>query len=71
MPTARRGREDEVEVAALLGIALTEERRSELSVSKALLTGCPDYRVLVGAGEPVQPEDKRLEAWGLKPLAQH
>jgi hypothetical protein len=54
------GGEDEVEVAAVLEIARTEERRSELSVGKDPLADCLGDRGLASPGEPVQPEDRRL-----------
>ena len=54
------GGEDEVQVAAVLEVAGTEERRSELTVSKDPLADCLGDRGLAGPGEPVQPEDGRL-----------
>ena len=54
------GGEDEVQIAAVLEIAGTEERRSELTVSEDTLADRLGDRRLAGPGEPVQPEDRRL-----------
>ena len=54
------GGEDEVEATAVLEVARTEERRSELSVGKGPFTDRLGDRGLAGAGESVQPEDGGL-----------
>ena len=56
---ANDGREDEVEVAAVLEIVRTEERRSQHSAGKDPLADYLGDRGLASAGEPVQPEDGR------------
>ena len=54
------GGEYEVEVAAVLEVTRTEERRPKLSVSKDPLAGRLGNRGLASPGEPVQPEHRRL-----------
>ena len=54
------GGEDEVQIAAVLEFARTEERCSQLSVSKDLLADCLGDRGLAGPSETVEPEDRRL-----------
>ena len=54
------GREDEAEVAAILEIARTEERRSEKPVGEERFADRLGDRGLSSPGEPVQPEDGRL-----------
>ena len=51
---------DEVEIAAVLEIAGTEERRSELTISEDMLADRLGDRRLASSGEPVQPEYRRL-----------
>ena len=54
------GGKDEVQVAAVLEIARTEERRSELAISKDPLADRLGDRGLASAGKPVQPEHRGL-----------
>ena len=54
------GGEDEVEVAAVSEIARTKERCPQYAVSEDTLANCLGDRGLAGAGQPIQPEDRRL-----------